>query len=773
MENITVSSNKTPNNTINLREVVLKHLRKWYWFVISIFCCFAFAYLYLSVATPTYEVQAKILLRQDNSTKGFSEMAILESMGMSGSSKDVEDEIQVLTSKNIIQNVIEDLELETEYFEKKGLKFVENYPVTEVKLIVNKSFNRNLADLLELNLIPDQNGYKVKFKTGEYDEEYYIKNLNESIKTPIGVLAFKAINNKINTKSTYKIISYPIKNITENYSKSISVSSATKKSNAIVLSTITTNKEKAKTIINKLVELYNLDAVLDKNMIASSTKAFVDERLKLIKDELLNVELDVENYKKQNGLTNITSEAELFLRSSSEYRKKLAEIETQLNLVGYIESHVKDNKNQYSLIPANLGISDGSLIELTRSYNLALLERMKLMRTTNNDNPVITQAEQQLKTLRSSIIASIGSVKDGLLISKKDVLGKDAQFNSKIKQVPTQERQFIEIKRQQEIKQELYLFLLQKREENALTLASTIPSAKTLDSAYASIAPIAPKRLYIYAIAFILSIVLPVLLIYIIDLMNDKISDRKELLKLVKVPYLGSIGINKEADRVVVREGKTTPIVEMFRMIRTNLQFMLGSKKSPVILITSSIGGEGKSFTAINLAMSFALTSKKVILIGLDIRKPMLGDYMHISKNKGASLFLSDSSYQLKDIIIPSGIHPFLNVIPAGPIPPNPAELLMSNRLEEMIAELKLEYDYIIVDSAPVGLVSDTYLLNRVIDNAVYVSRQNYTPKEVTNLINEIHDNNKLNNIGLILNGVDEITAYGYGYGYGNKENNK
>jgi len=771
MENISGVSNKTSYNTINVRELAFKYIRKWYWFVISFFLCFAVAYLYLNVTIPNYEVKTTILLRQDNSTKGFSEMAMLESMGIMGSSKEVEDEIQVLTSKNIMKNVIEDLELETEYYEKQGLKFKECYPVTDVKLIVQENFNRNLVDVLELNLIPNDNGYKIKFKTEDYNETYYIKNLNESIKTPIGILGFKATKSKLTKKPTYKIVSYPTKNITEIYSKRINISSATKKSNAIIISTIASNTEKAKAILNKLVELYNLDAILDKNMIASNTKTFVDERLQLIKNELLDVELDVENYKKENSLTNITSEAELFLRSSSEYEKKLAEIETQINLIGYIESHVKDNRNQYSLIPANLGIQDGSLIELIKTYNLALLERMKLMRTTNNDNPVITQVEQQLKTLRTSIIASIGSVKDGILISKKDLLGKDAQFNSKIKQVPTQERKFIEIKRQQEIKQNLYLFLLQKREENALTLASTVPSAKTLDSAYSSISPISPKRIYILGIAFLISLIIPIILLYIIDLMNDKISDKKELIRLVKVPYLGSIGINKEADRVVVREGKTTPIVEMFRMIRTNLQFMLANKKSPVILITSSVGGEGKSFTAINLAMSFALMSKKVILIGLDIRKPMLGDYMHISKNKGVSLFLSDSSYKLKDIIIPSGIHPFLNVIPAGPIPPNPAELLMSNRLEEMIAELKLEYDYIIIDSAPVGVVSDTYLLNRVIDNAVYVSRQNYTPKEVTELINEIHDNNKLNNIGLILNGVDE--ASGYGYGYGNKENTK
>lgn len=766
MENITVNSNKTATS-VNIREIILKYLRKWYWFIISLFTCFVFAYIYTQITIPKYQVQASILLRQDDKAFGLSESALLESMGMGGTLKEVEDEIQVLTSKTMMKNVIEDLGIQTEYYEKKGFKYEDTYPATPVKLILPNNFNRNILNTVELYLTPEDDGYKIKFKSGDFKETYHVNSLNESITTPVGILGFKS-NIKSKKPASYKIISHPIKNLTESYSKNVTISPATKKSNAITLSTVSENTEKAKAVLNKLIELYNLDAVIDKNLIASNTKAFVEDRIRLIKEELLDVELNVENYKKHNSLTNITSEAELFLKSASDYKRKLAEIETQLNLVKYIEDHVKDPRNQYSLVPANLGVQDGSLIELIKAYNLALLERMKLMRTTNNDNPVITQVEQQLKTLRASIITSIGSVKDGLNISKKDLMSNDAQYNSKIKQVPTQEREFLEIKRQQEIKQNLYLFLLQKREENALTLASTTPSAKTLDAAYASMSAISPKKPFIFGLAIILGLLLPIGLIYLLDLLNNKITDRKEFTRQIKVPYIGSIGINKETDRVVVREGKTTPIVEMFRMIRTNLQFMLGNKKSPVILVTSSIGGEGKSFTAINLAMSFALTNKKVILIGLDIRKPMLGDYMHISKNKGVSLYLSDSSYQLKDIIIPSGIHPYLNVIPAGPIPPNPAELIMSNRLDELIEELKKEYDYIIIDSAPVGVVSDTYLLNRVIDNAVYVSRQNYTPKDVSDLINDIHDNNRLKNIGFVLNGVDEIS--GYGYGYGNKE---
>ncbi len=761
INNSTNNKTTTYNELINLREIIIKYLRKWYWFVISVFVCFLIAFLYIKITIPTYQVQSTILLRQDESSMGFSEMAILESMGMGGTSKEVEDEIQVLKSKTIMMNVIQHLGIQTEYLQKKGLRQIDTYPEIPLELITPVGFNDTLTNTVVLEIKAVSAGYKINFEAGKIKSKYILKDINETINTPFGALKLKA-GKDFDKEDEYTIKTFPIRSITESYSKDIKIAAVSKKSNAISISTVAGNVTKARDVINKLVELYNLDAVVDKNMIASNTKKFVDERLVLIENELQSVEQNVENYKKDNQLTNISSEASLFLQSSSEYNKKLAEVETQLNLVSYIESHVKDSKNIYSLIPANLGIQDNSLLSLISNYNNVLLERLRLMRTTNDENPVITQMEQQIKIVRSSIIASIASVKDGLKIAKMDILGKENQFNSKIKKVPTQERQYIEIKRQQEIKQNLYLFLLQKREENALTLASAIPTAKTLDAAYSSVIPVAPKMMIVFAVTLLLGLFIPVGIIYVLELMNNKITNKKELLRLVKVPYLGSIGISKSQDRVVVREGKTTPIVEMFRMIRTNLQFMIGGTKSPVILVTSSVGGEGKSFTAINLASSFALLNKKVVLIGLDIRKPMLGDYMHIEKNKGVSLYLSNPDYKLSDIIIPSGIHSLLKVIPAGPIPPNPAELIMSDRLEELIAELKKEYDYIIIDSAPVGIVSDTFLINRVIDLSIYVSRQNYTPREMTEIINDIHNNNKLNNMGLVLNGVEEMAGYGY-----------
>jgi capsular exopolysaccharide synthesis family protein len=760
------SSNISNADSLNLQDLLFKYLAKWYWFVISVILCFSIAYIYLKITNPNYLVQTSILLRKDASGSGLLDMSMLE-LGMSGgASKEVEDEIQVLTSKTLTRKVIQELNVGTEYYVKKGLRFEEAYPLVPIKLIVPQLFNDTTKSPANFDIKHTADGYDIKFTWGIIKEKYQISDMSKSIITPIGIFRFTQIL-PLKVGSVYRIVSNPTKNLTEAYCSTIKVTSVNKKSNAINISTMSACPKKAEAVLDKLIELYNNEAVVDKNKIASNTAIFIDERLKLISSDLKGVETNVEDYKKSNNLIDISSEAGIYLRSAHEFDNKLFELETQFSLVGYIESYIKDNKHLYDLVPANLGITDASLIAIMQQYNTALLERMKLMRNSNDKNPVMTQLEQQIKELRGGIIASIASIKDGMKIIKRDAIGKDSQYNSKINEVPTLEREFLEIKRQQEIKQKLYLFLLQKREENALSLASTIPTAKTLDTANTDILPASPKKMIIYLLSLILGLGFPVALIYIMDMLNNKVRDRKELKKLIRVPFLGSIPISKEDDRIVVREGKTTPIVEMFRLIRTNLQFMLGGTKSPVILVTSSVAGEGKSFTSINMAMSFALMKKKVILIGLDIRNPMLGEYMHIAKDKGITLYLSDISQNIQDIVIPSGFHPFLNVIPAGPIPPNPAELLMSPRLDELIAKLKLEYDYIIVDSAPVGIVSDTYLLNRFVDNCIYVTRQDYTPREACALINDVNKNKQINKVAVVLNGTDESLGYGHGYGYG------
>jgi capsular exopolysaccharide synthesis family protein len=612
--------NNKPNisnpNSFSVRDLFFKYRSKWYWFVISTVICFSLVTLYLCVASKKYKVEATILLRQDYSGPALLDKSLID-LGMGVTNKDVEDEMQVLSSQTIIRNVILDLNIQTEYFQKEGWRYVELYPAIPVKLLVPAQFNDTAKYRTIFKIDRSEKGYTVRFNYDAISGEYQLASLSEPVRTPVGEFRFKQIL-PLKSTATYKIVSYPIRNLIEDYCEDIKVSAVLKRSNAISISTNSACIKKGQAFLNKLIELYNKHEVDDKNELAKVTASFIDERLKLISGELQKV-----------------------------------------------ETELKNNKTNVDLL------------------------------------------------------------------------------------------------RKQEVKQKLYLFVLQKREENELSMATAIPTSKSIDNAFVSVEPVSPKTLLVLLLAFVVSLGIPILIFYIMDALNDKIVDKAELQKLLKVPYIGSIAKNKDADKIVLADGKNTPMAEMFRSIRTHFQFTLEGTKSPVILVTSTIAGEGKSFTAVNMALSFALMNKKVVLVDLDLRNPRIDEYLHLTKDKGVSLFLSDTSNDLSDIIVPSGIHSCLSVIPAGSVSPHPAELLLSSRLDDLIGKLKEKFDYILLDSAPVGVVSDTYLLNRLVDNCIYVVRQDFTPREACGLINEIYDANKLNKMSIVLNGTDERIGYG------------
>lgn len=763
MENNIYNNNQ---DTINLRDLLFKYLKKWYWFVLAVLVSFIVAWFYLKTVETKYNVSSTIMLRNENGETSGDQMAIMESMGLFNGSKSLEDEIQVINSHKIIKQAIDTLNLYTEYYKKDKLRYVQEYKTTPIEFILPKNFCDTLKYPILMKISISESKALISFKSGNILEKYQLSNINEIFETPLG--KFNFISKGKITNAKYKVIVYPSNSLIAGYSSKIQAGATNKQTlNVIKISMIESNIKKAEDFLNKIVELYNLDAIVDKNLVASNTAIFLNDQLENIKNELTNVETNVEKYKKNNQITDISSEATIYLESSSEYGKKTAELETQLRLTQYLENYIKNTSNQYSLIPTNIGLDDRALVTGIEQYNLAILERLKLIKSSGKSNPALLDLEEQINAMRTNISTTINSVRGGLNISRNDVGRKENEFNSRIRAVPTKERQYLEIKRQQEITQNLYIFLYQKRIENALKLASTASAARTIDKAYASLSPVSPKKGMIYLTALFFGLILPFLYIYLKDIINNKIVDSREFQQMIKAPYLGNVCISREIERVVVEEGKVSPIVEMFRLIRTNLQFITAQKKNPVILVTSTISGEGKSFISINLAMSFALLKKKVVVVGLDIRNPMLGEYLHIPKDKGITLYLSDNSYKLEDVVVPSKFHPFLDVIPAGPIPPNPSELILSSRLEEIFDELKKQYEYIIVDSAPIGVVSDTYLLSRVIDNSVYVARQDYTPHEASNLINEIYEEKKLKDMGVILNGTPATSNYGYGYGYG------
>ena len=547
-----------------------------------------------------------------------------------------------------------------------------------------------------------------------------------------------------------------------------------KESNIIEISTITDMPTLAIDFINREIELYNTDAVVDKNIMASNTVAFIDERLQLIERELADAEEEVEQYKEKYGIVDLQSEAGLYLTESVEYKQRVAEIETQINLVNYVAEFISKDSQSNMLIPANLGIIDASLITLIEEYNQLVIRKLRIQRTATDSSPVIAQMDAQLQILRDNIITSIDGVSQQLTISKGDLDKRYGALEKQRYDIPNQERQYIEVARKKALKESLYLLLYEKREENALTLvASNMMPAKIIAKPQMHPETLEPDLKMLAILSLFFGLGLPILGMYLFYLFNNKLTDNsQDLEQRTKIPFGGSIAKNNQGQHIVVKDGDNTVSAELFRSLRTNIGFMLPREvKVPVILVTSSINGEGKSYVATNLAISLSLLNKKVALVGLDVRKPMLAEYLGLPNNGCLTSYLSDDSISINDLAVASN-YPNLTVIPAGTVPPNPSELLQSDKLDALFAQLRQEYDYIIVDSSPVTLVSDTFLLNRLVDMTLYVCRAKQTTYNMIDTLNQINEQKRLNNIVTVLNGVssDEI---GYGYGYNSASNKR
>lgn len=754
---------------IDIRMWCIRILKNWYWILLS---CILFGawgvYTYLST-TPRHTVDAKIMIRTSDSDSPLPQMEMLAMMGMGGM-KQVEDEVAILTSRDILTQVVRDLDLQNEYRKKRKLRWEGQYPSHDLVMVYPETFLDTIKRTVRLEMKVRKNDYLVKVRYGQRwnFSRHKVKDVTVPFETCAGKIAMNP-NKPLEKGDKYRVVTMPMLPAVDKYTQTIAASPLKKESNVIVISTSTDMPQRAIDFINKEIDFYNLDAVVDKNIMASNTAAFIEERLRLIEDELAVAESNLEQYKERNGIVDLITEAEIYLHEGSEYKKQAVEIETQLNLVKYIGEYVSDETNKNSLIPANLGIEDPALIALVTEYNQLLLNRMRVQRTATTNNPVLSQMDLQLAVLRENIISSISSISNTLSIAKENIDKHFGKIESMRYGLPSQERQFVEVVRTKELKEQLYLFLYEKREENALTLASTVMPAKVIATPQMNPTPSAPNLKMIAMICLVLGVCFPIGIIYLYHFFNNKISDdSKDLERRIKVPFGGVLVQNHHGEHVAVREGVNSASAELFRLLRTNIHFMLPPNTSnPVILVTSNINGEGKSYVATNMAMSLALLGKKVALVGLDIRKPMLAQYLNLPSQGLLTSYLADSDYTLEDVTIPSGT-PGLDILPAGIVPPNPNELLMGERLDQLFAELRQRYDYIVVDSAPVALISDTFQLNRVADMTVYVCRARYTTFDLIDFLNNVHEQKRLPNIVTVLNGVNASKAgYGYGYGYG------
>lgn len=764
---------------VNIQELLFRYLIHWPWFVVSIIICIACAWGYLRLTTPIYNISATVLIKDEKKGGGASMSSDLEKMGLEGfvsSSSNVDNEIEVLRSKSLAREVVNNLGLFVTYMDEDEFPSKELYHTSPVLVSLTHQEADKLPGRMEINMILQPTGaLGVQITVGEKEYRKQFDKLPAVFPTDEGTVAFFANNDTLSavrpeniTKERHitAFINRPF-SVSKGYVNSLSIAPTSKTTSVVVISLENTNTRRGRDYINKLLEMYNINANNDKNEVAQKTAEFIDERIGIISKELGSTEQDLENFKRSAGITDLSSEAQIALTGNAEYEKKRVENQTQINLVMDLQRYMKGN--EYEVLPSNIGLQDVASAGAIDRYNQMLVERKRLLRTSTENNPTIINLDTSIRAMRTNVQATLDATLKGLQITKEDLAREASRYSRRINDAPTQERQFVSIARQQEIKSGLYLMLLQKREENAITLAATANNVKIIDEALADDNPISPKKTIVYLVALALGVGLPVGVIYLIGLTKFKIEGRADVEKLTSLPVVGDIPLaDEKTGSIAVFENQNNLMSETFRNVRTNLQFMLENGKN-VILVTSTISGEGKSFISANLAISLSLLGKKVVIVGLDIRKPGLNKVFNIPKKEhGITQYLTNTTANLMDFVQPSDINKNLFILPGGTVPPNPTELLARGGLEKAIETLKANFDYVILDTAPVGMVTDTLLIGRVADLSVYVCRADYTHKAEFTLINELAENNKLPNLCIAVNGLDlNSRKYGYYYGYG------
>ena len=771
---------------IDIQELLFKYLIHWPWFVGAVIVCLIAAYVYLYIATPVYNISATVLIKDDKKGGNSNNVAGLDELGLSGlitSSQSIDNEIEVLRSKTLVKEVVNYLNLYVTYQDDDQIPSKELYKTSPVQVSMIPQEAENLKKNIVIEMVVQPQGsLDVNVKMRDKEIQKHFEKLPAILPTDQGTLSFFQTKDSISSKKMEEV-SYPVQdvrhitatisqpmNVARGYCENLSIEPTSKTTSVVTLSLKNSSLQRGQDFINQLLEMYNRNTNNDKNEIAQKTAEFIDERIGIISKELGSTEADLETFKRDAGITDLSSDAQIALTGNAEYEKKQVENRTQISLVEDLKKYL--GHNEYEILPSNVGLKDITLAAQIDRYNEMLIERKRLLRTSTENNPAIINLDTSIRATKANVQATLEGTLQGLFITKADLDREAKRYMRRISDAPGQERQYVSIARQQEIKAGLYLMLLQKREENAIMLAATANNAKIIDDAIADVIPVSPKRSIIYLAALCLGIAIPVVVIYLIDLTKFKIEGRADVEKLTSVPIAGDIPLTDEKNTkegsIAVFENQNNLMSETFRNIRTNIQFMLQNDKK-VILVTSTVSGEGKSFTSANLAISLSLLGKKVVIVGLDIRKPGLNKVFNLSsKEKGITQYLANPEMDLMSLVQSSDVNRNLYILPGGTVPPNPTELLARDGLDKAIEILKKNFDYVILDTAPIGMVTDTLLIGRVADLSVYVCRADYTHKAEYTLINELYHEKKLPNLCTIINGVDlKKRKYGYYYGYG------
>jgi capsular exopolysaccharide synthesis family protein len=744
----------------NLQEYLRRYLRYWYLFPIFIGIALTVTFFYLQVTQPIYSTKTTILIKDEKKGLGGAQGDILTELSSQfGGNKLVENELEILKSQTEMEQVIKNLSLDVAYTGKDGLRTISLYKLSPVIVKAEIITEFGLEEPLMIHMV-DSTHFR-------FNNEEKVYSVGQRFNNPWG--AFVVLRGVKSEFSDIKIHFNDVKNLAEEMLKRLTVQQPNVKSTVLQLTYEDVSVQRSKDVLNTLLDVYVQSSLADKNSEASNTLKFIETRLGLITGELGDVEKDVESYKTNQGITDISAESQLFLENIKENDSKLNEVNTKISILESVENYIK-NAGDGAVAPATYMIDDPVLVSLLTKFNDLELQRERYARTTTANNPLLETINTQLAGTRQAIAENVQNLRRGMAVTKNNLEGINTRFSAGLRSIPKKEREFVGIKRQQTIKEELYLYLLQKREETALAYASTVTDSRLIDAPIATFKPIKPKTAMIWIGGGVAGLVIPLLLINLLFLLNNTVQTRDEIEKITHASTMGEIGQMKTSNAnpgedAIIKMTSRSAVAEQFRALRTNLQY-LGDGSCRTLMFTSSIGGEGKSFISINLAASLAYSDKRVLLIGLDLRKPTLHERLQIPNKYGASNCLIGQG-KPEDFIQNTGVHPKFDVLTSGPIPPNPSELLSNGRLPILIAHLREKYDYILIDSPPYGLVTDSSLIAEYVDATLYIVRFNYTLTDHLKRIGELQRARRFSNLSVIFNGVKYGAGYGYGYGYG------
>ena len=755
-------------------------LSKWKFIVVCLFIAIGIAYLFLRYADYQYEATAIIKINSEKQQKQLPELSAMQDYGLFSSDyTNITDEIEIIKSRTLIRKVVEDLKLNIKYYVKGNIIEQEVYknPPVILNFFESDSIINSVDTTLYLRvkspdkfMLSNEEGSEIFDYEGSNAVEYAF---GDRISSGFGDFIITPNTGKYEIKegTSLKIQLSNIKSVVEAYQGKIKTANE-KGSNIIRIGLNESIKYKAALILDKIVEKYNQDVIDDKEKVVKATSDFINNRLNVVSNELEQVDFTAENLQKDNRLTALASQADIFLQSEKANDAKIINTSNQIQLIDYMKDHLQNNESESDLLPADVGIADNSVLQITKSHNELVLQRDRILKNSTERNPTVINLNEQIAALKANLNQSLDNIRSANAITLNALNKEDARISSQIYSAPTKARQFRDVKRQQDIKESLYLYLLQKREETAISQGMSSPNAKIVDKAYVTVNPVSPKKTVVYLASLLLGLAIPIGLIYIQDLLNTNIESKADLEKVISIPYLGDIP-KSDKKQMMIQKVDYSPKAEAFRIIRANINFLLQDRASDckTIFVTSTKAQEGKSHTSTNLAKSFSFSEKKVLLIETDIRVPRVKDYLNINPKIGLTDYISDPSIKIADVTYTVEDNEFLDVVPSGTIPPNPAELLMSDRVTELFQKVKKTYDYIIVDTAAVGLVTDTLLISDHADMFVYVVSANNIDKRELHIAQTLYDENRLPKMTVLLNGT--VKKKGYGYGYGNNPKRK